>query len=194
MQIIDARGLTCPKPIILAEEALNKMEEGTLLLIVDNEGSKENLKRYAERFGYYYETERDGEDWKVKIVKGYTCQIINPEKKLKKKLLLIVTSDIIGKDERLGRILMKAFFETLLATSQLPDMMFLMNKAVNFSTIDEEFLEILKAIENKGTEIFTCGTCLKFFDLENKLQIGYRGTTSHFVEGLFEFEKTVWIG
>lgn len=194
MQIIDARGLTCPKPIILAEEALNKFEEGTVLLIVDNEGSKENLKRYAERFGYYYETEKYGEDWQVKIVKGYKCQIVNPEKKHRKKLLLIITSDIIGSDEKLGRILMKAFFETFLATSQLPDMIFLMNKAVSLSTIDEEFIEILKKIENKGTEIFTCGTCLKFFDLENKLQVGYRGTTGHFIEGIFDFEKTLWIG
>ncbi|MGC8938117.1 MAG: sulfurtransferase TusA family protein, partial [Thermodesulfovibrio sp.] len=36
---IDARGLGCPKPIILAEEALSKIEEGIVTVIVDNEGS-----------------------------------------------------------------------------------------------------------------------------------------------------------
>ena len=42
--------------------------------------------------------------------------------------------------------------------------------------------------------IFTCGTCLKYFNLEDKLKVGYRGTSSHIVEGLKDFKKTAWIG
>ncbi len=194
MQIVDARGLGCPKPILLAEEALSKIEEGTIVVIVDNEASAENLKRYAERFGYYHEIETEDSNWRVKIVKGYTCQILTKEKKSKKRLLLIVTSHIIGIDETLGRILMKAFFETMLTTAELPNMIFLMNTAVRLTTIDDEFIEIFKKIEEKGVEIFTCGTCLKFFNLEAKLNVGFRGTTNHFVEGISDFEKIVWIG
>lgn len=192
--IIDARGLGCPKPIILAEEALSKIQEGTVVILVDNEVSVENLKRYCSRFGYYYEVNKEDNHWKMNIVKGYTCQISQPEKDKKKKVLIIISSDTIGKDEALGRILMKAFFETLIAIKQLPDMIFLMNTAVRLSTQDEEFISILKDIEKMGTEIFTCGTCLKFYNLEDKLKVGYRGTTNHFVEGIFDFEKTVWIG
>lgn len=193
MQTIDARGLGCPKPIILAEEALSKIEEGFIKVIVDNEASAENLKRYAERFGYYNEIEHQDNLWIVKIIKGYACRITKSEDKKSKKLLLVITSDVIGKDENLGKILMKAFLETLLATNQIPNMIFLMNTAVKLSTVDEEFIHILKKIEEKGAEIFTCGTCLKFFNLEESLKVGYRGTTNHFVEGLFDFEKTVWL-
>jgi hypothetical protein len=118
----------------------------------------------------------------------------SPEKNEQKKLLIIISSDTMGKDEALGKILMKAFFETMIATKQLPDMLFFMNTAVKMTTEDEEFIAILKDIEKMGTEIFTCGTCLKFYNLEDKLKVGYRGTTTHFVEGIFDFQKTVWIG
>lgn len=195
MNIIDARGLGCPKPIIITEEALSKIEEGIVTVLLDSEASVENLKRYAERFGYYYEVEREENFWKVKIAKGYTCKILSKEeKKSEKKLILIITSHTLGKDEKLGRLLMKAFFETMIATKQTPDVIFLMNTAVNLSTIDDEFVDLLKKIETMGVEIFTCGTCLKYFNLENHLKVGFRGTTNNFVEGIFDFEKTVWIG
>ncbi|MDI1472510.1 MAG: sulfurtransferase-like selenium metabolism protein YedF [Thermodesulfovibrio sp.] len=194
MEIVDARGLGCPKPIILAEEVLSKINEGIITVLVDSEVSRDNLKRYAERFGYYYEIDQEDSFWKVKIVKGYTCSIPTTENKPSKKLLLIISSDIIGRDEKLGRILMKAFLETMIAIKQLPDVIFLMNTAVKLTTIDEEFVELFKKIESMGTEIFTCGTCLKYYNLEEQLKVGYRGTTNHFVEGMFDFNKTVWVG
>lgn len=193
MTLVDARGLGCPKPIILAEEALSKINEGFITVLVDNEASVENLRRYAERFGYYCEAERENSYWKVKIVKGYTCAISSEKEKTSKKLLLIIASDTIGKDEKLGRVLMKAFFETMIAIGQSPDMIFLMNTAVKLSTIDEEFINLLKKLEEKGVEIFTCGTCLKYYNLEDQLKIGFRGTTNHFVEGISDFHKTIWI-
>jgi len=194
MEIVDARGLGCPKPIILAEEALSKINDGIITVLVDSEVSLDNLKRYAERFGYYYEIDQEDSYWKVKIVKGYACSIKTKENKTSKKLLLIISSDIIGKDEKLGRILMKAFLETMIAIKQLPDIIFLMNTAVKLTTMDEEFIELFKKIESLGTEIFTCGTCLKYYNLEDQLKVGYRGTTNHFVEGMFDFNKTVWVG
>lgn len=194
MVIVDARGLGCPKPIILAEEALSKIEEGFITILIDNEASLENIKRYAERFGYYYEVEKENSFWKVKLVKGFTCNLASNEKKASRELLIIIASDTIGKDEKLGKVLMKAFFETMIAIGQIPNMIFLMNTAVNLSTKDEEFINLLKKLEEQGVEIFTCGTCLKYYNLEDQLKVGFRGTTNHFVEGMSDFNKTIWIG
>jgi len=44
-----------------------------------------------------------------------------------------------------------------------------------------------------AVDIFSCGTCLKYFDLESTLKVGYRGTTNHIVEGMSDFQKVVWI-
>jgi len=44
-----------------------------------------------------------------------------------------------------------------------------------------------------GLEIFSCGTCLKYYNLESGLKVGYRGTTNHIVEGMTDCQKVVWI-
>jgi len=52
----------------------------------------------------------------------------------------------------------------------------------------------MKEIESMGVEIFTCGTCLKYYNLESELKVGYRGTTDKIIEGITEFKNTIWIG
>lgn len=61
MEIIDARGLSCPEPVILTRKA---MQSGAAAyeVLVDNNTSKENVTRYAEHQGYkVVVTEKDGE-------------------------------------------------------------------------------------------------------------------------------------
>lgn len=195
---IDARGIGCPKPVIMAEEALLKIPEGSVEILVDNEASVSNLKRFASKNGLYSESLKEMKHWRVKLVKGYICDM--PESaeglqaKPEKDILLIVASDTMGKDEKLGRTLMKGYFETIKVTRELPHTIFFLNAAVKLTTVDEELVPVIKAIEAMGVEIFTCGTCLKYFDLESSLKTGYRGTTNHIVEGMKDFKKTIWIG
>lgn len=194
--VIDARGLGCPKPVIMAEEALAKIDEGAVEILVDNEASLGNIKRFATKNGFYSETSREDGYWRMKIVKGYVCDLPAEEeqKRQRKDLLLIVGTDTMGKDENLGKILIKAFFETMKVTKELPHTIFFLNAGVKLTTTDEELVPILKELETIGVEIFTCGTCLKYFNLESELKVGYRGTTNHIVEGIKDFNKTVWIG
>jgi selenium metabolism protein YedF len=134
----------------------------------------------------------------VKLVKGYICDTPEPDKghptEPEKDIILIVASDTMGKDEVLGRTLMKGYFETIRVTKELPHTIFFLNAAVKLTTIDEELLPVIKEIESMGVEIFSCGTCLKYFGLESSLKVGYRGTTNHIVEGMKDFKKTIWIG
>lgn len=61
MKIIDARGLSCPEPVILTRQAMMS-GEAAYEVIVDNNTSKENVTRYAEHQGYRVSvTEADGE-------------------------------------------------------------------------------------------------------------------------------------
>jgi selenium metabolism protein YedF len=193
---IDARGHGCPKPVIMAEEALTKIREGIVEILVDNEASVNNLSRFATKNAFYSETVKEDNYWKVKIVKGYPCEVPMEEEKKehRKDILLIIGSDVIGKDEELGKVLMKAFFETMKVTKETPHTIFFLNAAVKLTTINEEIIPILKELEAMGVEIFSCGTCLKHYNLESELKAGYRGTTNHIVEGIKDFEKTVWIG
>ncbi len=195
--IIDARNQGCPKPVMMAEEALSKITEGIVEMIVDNEASAENLAWFAKSNAFYSETIRDGKDWRVKIVKGYICappQTQDEPKKAEKHLLVIIGTDTMGKEEELGKILMKAYFETMKIYREVPHTIFFLNAGVRLTTTNEEILPILKDIEAMGVEIYSCGTCLKHYGLEGSLKVGHRGMTNHVIEGMKNFSKTVWIG
>ena len=61
MTTIDARGLSCPEPVILISQAM-KSGENAYEIVVDNRVSRENVTRYAEHQGYTVDvTENDGE-------------------------------------------------------------------------------------------------------------------------------------
>jgi selenium metabolism protein YedF len=108
-------------------------------------------------------------------------------------LLLIIGTDTLGKDEAIGKVLMKGFFETMKVYKQLPHTMFFLNVGVKLTTVNQEIAPILKEIEAMGVEIYSCGTCLKHYDLESELKVGHRGATNQIVEGLKDFDKVVWI-
>ena len=199
--LIDARGIGCPKPVIMAEESLSGIEEGIVEILVDNEASVGNLSRFATKNAFYSETIKENNHWRVKIVKGYPCEIDRAVEQKSSRAaeketayFLVIATDTMGKDEELGKVLMKAFFETIKVTKEIPHTIFFLNVGVKLTTINEEVIPILKGLEAMGVEIFSCGTCLKHYNLESELKVGYRGTTNHIVEGMKDFKKTVWIG
>ena len=200
--VIDARGLGCPKPVMMAQEALSGIKEGIVEVLVDNYGSSENVLMFAQSAGCHAEVSREGQDFRVKIVKGYTCQPadVKPEEKKeevaegRKDILMVVATDQLGKEEELGRTLIKGFFETMKVTKEVPHTIFFLNAGVKLTTVNEELVPVLKDIEAMGVEIFSCGTCLKYYGLESSLKVGYRGTTNNVIDGMAGRGKTVWIG
>ncbi len=99
----------------------------------------------------------------------------------------------MGKDEDLGKKLFKGFFDTMKIYKQLPHTMIFLNAGVKLTTVNDETVGVLKDMETMGVEIYSCGTCLKHYNLEAELKVGHRGTTNHIVEGMQDFEKIVWI-
>ena len=100
----------------------------------------------------------------------------------------------MGKEEELGKILMKSYFETMKTYKQIPHTIFFLNAGVKLTTTNADIYPILKEIETMGVEMYSCGTCLKHYGLEAELKVGHRGTTNHIVEGMKDFDKVVWIG
>ncbi len=60
--IVDARGLSCPQPAMLARQALQKLEKGELEVIVDNSTARENVSRTAGNLGWAVNVEELSED------------------------------------------------------------------------------------------------------------------------------------
>ena len=69
-QTVDARGLSCPVPVIKTKEAIEALPSGEIIVLVDEEAAKENVSRLARSLGCDLEvTEKDGE-FELRITKG----------------------------------------------------------------------------------------------------------------------------
>lgn len=62
MKTLDARGLSCPEPVIMIRKAMAS-KENAYEMLVDNQTSKENVTRYAEHQGYKVTVTENGEEY-----------------------------------------------------------------------------------------------------------------------------------
>ena len=65
MKTIDARGLSCPEPVIRTKNAL----ASAYTVMVDNVTAKENVSRFALHQGYKVSVKEDGEDFVLTLEK-----------------------------------------------------------------------------------------------------------------------------
>ena len=68
MKRVDARGLSCPEPVIRAKNAMESGDKEYEIL-VDNVVAKENVSRFAIHQGYQVEVEEQGDDFLLRIKK-----------------------------------------------------------------------------------------------------------------------------
>ena len=68
MKELDARGLSCPEPVVMIRKAMTS-GENAYQMVVDNVTAKENVTRYATALGYKVDTEEGKGSWKLRILK-----------------------------------------------------------------------------------------------------------------------------
>ena len=105
---------------------------------------------------------------------------------------LYLNSDKMGDgDPVLGKKLIKIFLQTLLENGERIDMIGCVNSAINLTTEGSEVVDTLKEFEKKGTRIATCGTCLDFHKIREKIIIGEVGTMKNAVEIMIKADKII---
>ncbi|MBW6463043.1 MAG: sulfurtransferase TusA family protein [Firmicutes bacterium] len=68
--VVDARGLSCPQPVIMTVDEIKKMEQGEITVLVDTDTAKENVSRAAKSKGWsVLEINPDEEGYKIRIGK-----------------------------------------------------------------------------------------------------------------------------
>lgn len=173
--IIDARGLSCPQPVILARKALRDSEQITT--IVDNEAALENITRMAEKEGCRVQTEKRDDGMYLHIARGNASLpdsvLMGACTPASGPLVLMVSSEFLGRgDEELGHILIRTFFHTLGEVQPSPDSIIFVNSGVKLTVEGAPTLEDLQALAGKGKQILICGTCLGHYDLKDKVAVG----------------------
>ena len=107
-----------------------------------------------------------------------------------KSYLVAVASDTMGEgDPALGKILMKGFLYALSQMDTLPETILFYNGGVMLTTEGSESLEDLKAMEEQGVKIYSCGTCLDFYDRKDLLKVGEVTNMYTIVELMAKAEK-----
>jgi selenium metabolism protein YedF len=189
--IVDARNKECPTPVVMTSRELEKSDE--VLVIVNNEAAIENVGRLARSKGFSVEVESK-EDGTYLLLKRESDRR-EDEKILSRQgnnQVIFVTSDSLGNaPAELGERLMRGFFHALLESQVKPEKIIFMAGGVKLVTGDSKLLEDLKSIASKGTEILACGTCLEYFGLTNKLEVGRISNMYEIVESLMGCEKIV---
>ena len=173
--LLDCRGKACPRPVIETKKAL--ADKGAVCTLVDNEIAVQNLQKMAAHVGAASEVEKRGDDFAVHVTPGAAPAAAADEQALPAapagKTVVAVTSGQMGQgDDKLGGILIKGFLFALTQLDTLPDTLVFYNAGAFLTCEGSPCLEDLKTLEEAGCEILTCGTCLDFYHLKEKLAVG----------------------
>jgi len=180
---VDARGLTCPQPVLETKKALEKGRSTELLVLVDNPTAKENVSRFARNQGCEVEVRESAVgQFRIRVVSEASgaatteeellpCPV--PEASSGGRIVVFVGNNCMGRgDDVLGEKLMRGFLRTWLDVEPLPWRMIFINAGVRLTTIDDEAVDAVALLEEKGVEILSCGTCLQHFGYEDRLRVG----------------------
>lgn len=181
---VDARGLACPGPVIATKKALEQISDGVVSVIVDNSIAKENVIKFAvasncgissdERDGAFYIQITKGSPAAVGSRPGVSTTAANlPSYEQGAGAVYLITQDTLGHGSReLGAILMKSFFYTLSEFTPVPCALLFINAGVQLTAEGSPVLPYVQALAKKGVNIQSCGTCLDYYHLADKVMVG----------------------
>lgn len=191
---VNAIGDTCPIPVVKTKKAIGQLQgAGEVETLVDNEIAVQNLTKMAKQKGYGVKSEKL-EEQRYRVVMSISQEQADIEQKesvqlpetevctpdLRRNKVVVISSGKMGEgNEELGAVLMKGFIYALSEQDELPTTILFYNGGAPLTCEGSASLEDLKSLEAQGVEILTCGTCLNYYGLSEKLQVG--GVTNMYV-------------
>jgi selenium metabolism protein YedF len=200
---VDTRGLSCPQPVLETRRALEESEAGLFRVLVDNVTSRENIRRFAGNQGCEVAVADLGANqFEITIRRTSAAAAPHEQEELipcavpgpspaNKHVVYIGTSSMGKGDDVLGEKLMRGFLRTLIDVSPLPWRVIFINAGVKLTTIDEEAVDAVSLLNEKGVEILSCGTCLQHFGLENSLKVGKVTNMFEVIESFYAATKVI---
>jgi selenium metabolism protein YedF len=179
MKTLDTKGLKCPQPLIMLKEALLELNEGEEIRVeTDNDTSLKNLLSYLKDQGVEPEVNTAGTI--------HTLVALKPEKDLAASnpaiycttdfpisYVVSIKGELMGEgDPELGRILMETFVDNLKLQEQLPTHVILYNGGVLLAMKESPVCNSLTELEELGTRIILCGTCIDHYGLQFDIGVG----------------------
>lgn len=180
MITVNAMGEACPLPVIKTKKAISERgTESDVEVLVDNETAVQNVMKMAKSQGGEVTDEKLGEGrYMVRIHFGEAALAKEQEAEedgsaVTGEAVVVIASDRMGEGkEDLGKVLMKGFLFAVAQLEELPKAILFYNGGATLTAEGSDSLEDLKNLEAQGVEILTCGTCLDYYELKEKLSVG----------------------
>jgi selenium metabolism protein YedF len=178
---VDARGLSCPAPVLMAKKAVEKDTLDAFEVLVDNEAARQNVSRFLDSQNFSVSTEQEGSDFRLNAQRqGDALEVIKePEISCdtnaghQQKIMVLISTDRLGfGDDELGRKLLISFIKTLKEMGDELWRLALVNNGVKLTIENSSVLADLMAYEKEGLTILVCGTCLSHFNLLEAKRVG----------------------
>ncbi|WP_122641691.1 sulfurtransferase-like selenium metabolism protein YedF [Luxibacter massiliensis] len=201
MITVNAMGDACPIPVIKTKKAMQEVTGDEVLeVLVDNEIAVQNVTKMASSEGGQVTSEKIGENqFKITVKVSQTAgrkesadykEEIQCMPDRRKNTVVVISSDRMGSgDDELGKVLMKGFIFAVSKLDELPSAMLFYNGGATLTAEGSESLEDLKDLEAQGVEIMTCGTCLDYYGLKEKLEVGTVTNMYSIVEKMNQAER-----
>ncbi|PKN10174.1 MAG: sulfurtransferase-like selenium metabolism protein YedF [Deltaproteobacteria bacterium HGW-Deltaproteobacteria-7] len=179
-KIVNARGLSCPQPVILAKQAIETNEQ--VKVIVDNETALENVKRLGTKQGCDVQVEKKNDGtYEINLTRKAGAIVTKEEfvpscdatPAASGPFVIVISADTMGRgNDELGNVLIRAFLHTVCQQKEKPAVMIFYNTGVKLTVQGSEVLEDLKQLESEGVQLLVCGTCLNYFEIKDKIAAG----------------------
>lgn len=176
MKEINAVGLACPTPVIMAKKEIGENPDEAVVVAVDNDVARNNLRKLADSLGYQFSYEGEEPQIFCTLSPDGAQDVVEeqaPKAAAGSDYVVFFGKDIVGEGDReLGTNLVRMFFYALTESDDLPTSILFMNAGVKLPTLDDQVVENLRVLADRGVEILSCGACLDFYGLKDRLQVG----------------------
>lgn len=189
---IDARSKICPIPVVMAKKEVDHGVEN-FIVIADNQIAVENLKRFGTSCGYQTTVNKIGLDFEVAFIKSADICESAPLPDNPSWAVFVGKQGVGDGDPELGLTLFQMFFYTLAQDSNIPKFILFMNEGVKGAVDNDQVIEHLTVLKEKGAEILVCGTCLNYYERSDKLQVGTISNMYDIVDAMRTVDKIIYL-
>ena len=201
-QILDACGLTCPAPVLLVKDAIDRQEMAAMTVVVDNEPSCENVTRFLQSRGYavtmtkkedryLLAASRENSDYEGAEEKAVAGEGEDAPQKI---VVLIANDRLGGGDDELGKKLMVNYLKTIKEMGDDLWQLIFVNGGVRLTTGASPVLAELQEYERAGVIVLACGACLEHFGLIGDKAVGATTNMLDIVTATQLADKVVSLG
>ncbi len=180
MKTVDTKGLKCPQPLMMLKEALLETDKDEkVTVITDSDSSLKNMVTFLRDQGVEPQVTTEGKIHT--LITGRpadTISEINEELYCDADMpgldyVVCVKSELMGEgDPELGKLLMEIFLDNLKLQDNLPTHVILYNSGVKLAMKQSPVCSSLSELEELGTRIMLCGTCIDHYGLQYEIGVG----------------------